>query len=47
MAPTTLLATQVAKKLETFLGPHGITSKLLIGSLKTKEKATIKSDLKE
>jgi RecG-like helicase len=46
MAPTTLLATQIAKKLEAFLGPHGITSKLLIGSLKTKEKTAIKSELK-
>jgi len=46
MAPTTLLATQIAKKLEVFLAPHNITSKLLIGSLKLKEKTTIKSQLK-
>jgi len=42
MAPTTLLATQVAKKLEEFLTPYGITSNLLMGSLKKKEKETIK-----
>lgn len=46
LAPTTLLATQVAKKLEAFLAPHGIRSKLLIGSLRNKEKITIKSELK-
>lgn len=46
MAPTTLLAIQIAKKLEIFLAPYGITSKLLIGSLKTKEKNLIKSQLK-
>jgi RecG-like helicase len=42
MAPTTILATQIAKKLEEFLTPYGITSKLLIGSLKKKEKEEIK-----
>lgn len=46
LAPTTLLATQIAKKLEVFLAPHGISSKLLIGSLKPKEKTVIKSQLK-
>ncbi len=46
MAPTTLLATQVAKKLETFFLSYNITSKLLIGSLKQKEKTDIKSKLK-
>lgn len=46
MAPTTLLATQIAKKLETFLAPHNIISKLLIGSLKAKDKTVIKSELK-
>jgi hypothetical protein len=32
MAPTTILATQVAKKLAEFLEPYGITSALLLGS---------------
>lgn len=45
MAPTTILATQVAKKLAEFLEPYGITSALLLGSLKTKEKKEIKSAL--
>ena len=45
MAPTTILATQVARKLETFLEPYGIGSALLLGSLKTKEKKDIKSSL--
>gem|GEM_PF-1300367 len=30
MAPTTILATQVAKKLKEFLEPYGITSALLL-----------------
>lgn len=45
MAPTMLLATQVAKKLKEFLEPYGITSALLLWSLKTKEKKDIKSAL--
>ncbi len=45
MAPTTILATQVAKKLAEFLEPYGITSALLLGSLKTKEKKEIKNAL--
>lgn len=45
MAPTTILATQVAKKLAKFLEPYGITSALLLWSLKTKEKKEIKSAL--
>lgn len=45
MAPTTILATQVAKKLAEFLEPYGITSALLLGSLKTKEKKEIKAAL--
>lgn len=43
MAPTTILATQIAKKLAEFLTPYSITSKLLIWSLKKKEKEEIKS----
>lgn len=46
LAPTTLLAAQIAKKLESFISPHGFTSKLLIGSLKQKEKTSIKEGLK-
>lgn len=46
MAPTTILATQVARKLAEFLKPYGITSALLLGSLKTKEKKIIKQALK-
>lgn len=46
MAPTTILATQVAKKLAEFLEPYGITSALLLGSLGAKEKREIKSALK-
>ncbi len=42
MAPTTILATQVARKLAEFLEPYGITSALLLGSLKAKEKKEIK-----
>ncbi len=45
MAPTTILATQVAKKLGEFLKPYGINSALLLGSLKTKEKKQIKDAL--
>jgi ATP-dependent DNA helicase RecG len=45
MAPTTILATQVAKKLTEFLEPYGISSALLLGSLKTKEKKEIKASL--
>jgi ATP-dependent DNA helicase RecG len=45
MAPTTILATQVAKKLKEFLEPYGITSALLLWSLKTKEKKDIKTAL--
>lgn len=45
MAPTTILATQVAKKLAQFLEPYGISSALLLGSLKAKEKKDIKSAL--
>lgn len=45
MAPTTILATQVAKKLAEFLEPYGITSSLLLWSLKAKEKRDIKSVL--
>lgn len=45
MAPTTILATQVARKLQAFLEPYGINSALLLGSLKTKEKKDIKSAL--
>lgn len=46
MAPTTILATQVARKLAEFLEPYGITSALLLGSLKAKEKKSIKQALK-
>lgn len=46
MAPTTILATQVAKKLAEFLKPYGITSALLLGSLSAKEKREIKHSLK-
>ncbi len=46
MAPTTILATQVARKLAEFLEPYGITSALLLGSLKAKEKKEIKWALK-
>ncbi len=45
MAPTTILATQVAKKLEEFLTPYNISSTLLLGSLSAKEKKSIKSAL--
>lgn len=45
MAPTTILATQVAKKLAQFLEPYGISSALLLWSLKAKEKKEIKSAL--
>ncbi len=45
MAPTTILATQVSKKLAEFLEPYGISSALLLGSLKAKEKKEIKSAL--
>lgn len=46
MAPTTILATQVARKMAEFLEPYGISSALLLGSLKAKEKKDIKSALK-
>lgn len=45
MAPTTILAVQIAKKLSEFLHPYGIQSALLMGSLSQKEKDSIKSGL--
>jgi ATP-dependent DNA helicase RecG len=45
MAPTTILATQVARKLAQFLEPYNISSALLIGSVSAKEKKSIKSAL--
>ncbi len=45
MAPTTLLATQIAKKLAMFLSPYNISSALLLGSLGAKEKQSIKKQL--
>ncbi len=45
MAPTTILATQVARKLKEFLEPYDISSSLLLGSLPAKEKKEIKSSL--
>ncbi len=45
MAPTTILATQVARKLAQFLEPYGISSALLIWSVSAKEKKSIKAAL--
>jgi ATP-dependent DNA helicase RecG len=45
MAPTTILAIQVAKKLAQFLEPYGISSELLIGSVSKKEKERINHEL--
>ncbi len=45
MAPTTLLAIQVASKLKAFLELYNITSTLLLGSVPAKEKKAIKTAL--
>lgn len=45
MAPTTILASQVFRKLEIFLEPYGIKSALLMGSVSAAEKARIKEEL--
>lgn len=46
MVPTTILATQIAKKMQEFFTPFGISSALLLGSMSEKDKKKIKAELK-